>query len=135
MIPPIAIENVGNNFIMKPEQATAYLDAINSPWVGFHFDIGNHIKFGPSEDWIKVLGKRILKLHIKEYSTKPDAGGKVPGFNVKLLDGDNHWPAIMAELDKCGYTGWAITEQPSAQTKDAEALKDFTERLDKALAS
>lgn len=131
----IAIENVWNNFIMKPEQAKDYLDAIYSPWVGWHFDIGNMIKFGPSEDWIKVLGKRILKLHIKEYSTKPDASGKVPGFNVKLLEGDNHWPAIMAELDKCGYTGWGITEQPGSQTKDAESLKEFSTRLDKVLAS
>jgi sugar phosphate isomerase/epimerase len=82
-----------------------------------------------------MLGKKILKLHIKEYSTKPDASGKAPGFNVKLLEGDNHWPAIMAELDKCGYNGWAITEQPSAQTKDAESLKEFSARLDKVLAS
>ena len=131
----IAIENVWNNFIMKPEQAKDYLDAINSPWVGWHFDIGNMIKFGPSEEWIKVLGKRILKLHIKEYSTKPDANGKVPGFNVKLLEGDNHWPAIMRELDKCGYTGWGITEMPGAQTKDAESLKEFSALLDKVFAS
>jgi hexulose-6-phosphate isomerase len=131
----IAIENVWNNFIMKPQQAKDYLDAINSPWVGWHFDIGNHIKFGPSEDWIKVLGKRILKLHIKEYGTKPNADGKVPGFNVKLLEGDNHWPAIMAELDKCGYNGWGITEQPGDQTKDAESLKEFSERLSKVFAS
>jgi L-ribulose-5-phosphate 3-epimerase len=131
----IAIENVWNNFIMKPEQAKAYLDEINSPWVGWHFDVGNHIKYGPSEEWVKVLGKRILKLHIKEYSTKPDADGKVPGFNVKLLEGDDHWPAIMAELDKCGYSGWGITEQPGGQSKDAATLKDLAERVDRIFAS
>jgi len=126
----IAIENVWNNFIMKPQQAKDYLDAINSPWVGWHFDIGNMIKFGPSEDWIALLGKRILKLHIKEYSTAP---GK--GFGVKFFEGDNHWPAIMSELDKCGYNGWAITEMPNPQTKDAESLKEFSALLDKVLAS
>lgn len=131
----IAIENVWNNFIMKPEQAKQYLDEINSPMVGWHFDIGNMIRYCPAEEWINVLGKRILKLHIKEYGNKPDANGKAPGFNVKLMEGDNHWPEIMAALDKCGYTGWAITEQPSAQTKDAELLKDFSERLDKILTS
>ncbi len=131
----IAIENVWNNFIMKPEQAGQYLDEINSPWVGWHFDVGNHIKFGPSEEWVKVLGKRILKLHIKEYSTKASADAKAPGFNVKLLEGDNHWPAIMAELDKCGYSGWGITEQPSDQSKDAATLKELAEREDKVLAS
>lgn len=118
----IAVENVWNNFLMKPQQARDYLDAINSSWVGWHFDCGNMIKFGPSEEWVKVLGKRILKLHIKDYATAP---GK--GFGVKLLEGDNHWPAIMSELDRIGYTGWAITEQPGSQTKDAESLKEFSE--------
>jgi L-ribulose-5-phosphate 3-epimerase len=131
----IAIENVWNDFIMKPQQAKDYLEAINSPLVGWHFDIGNHIKFGPSEEWIKVLGKRILKLHIKEYSTKPDASGKAPGFGVKLLEGDNHWPAIMAELDKIGYRDWGITEQPGGQTKDEASLKEFSAVLDQVLAS
>ena len=131
----IAVENVWNDFLMKPEQAKQYLEAINNPWVGFHFDIGNHVKFGPSEEWIKVLGKQILKLHIKDYSTKPNADGKAPGFNVKLLEGDNKWPVIMGELDKIGYTGWAITEQPGDQTKDAASLKEFSERLSRLLAS
>jgi hexulose-6-phosphate isomerase len=131
----IAVENVWNNFIMKPEQAKQYLDEINSPWVGWHFDIGNMIRYGPSEDWIAVLGKRILKLHIKEYSTSAGPDGKVKGFNVKLLEGDNHWPAIMRELDKCGYAGWGITEQPGAQTQDAESMKEFSERVSKVFAS
>jgi len=131
----IAVENVWNDFIMKPEQAKQYLDEINSPWVGWHFDIGNMIRYTPSEEWIQVLGNRILKVHIKEYAAKLDAEGKAPGFNVKLLEGDNHWPQIMAALDQCGYTGWAITEQPKTQTKDAESLKEFSERLDRVLAS
>ena len=124
----IAIENVWNNFLMKPQQARDYLDAINSPWVGWHFDIGNMIKFGPSEDWVALLGRRILKLHIKEYSL-------AKGFGVKFFEGDNHWPAIMAELDKCGYTGWGITEMPGGQTKDAEAMKEFSALLGKVFAS
>jgi L-ribulose-5-phosphate 3-epimerase len=131
----IAVENVWNDFLMKPQQAKDYLDAINSPWVGWHFDIGNHIRFGPSEEWVRVLGKKILSLHIKEYSNDTDAAGKVKGFGVKLLEGSNHWPVIMAELRKINYRGWGITEMPGAQTKDAEALKDFAARVDKILAS
>jgi L-ribulose-5-phosphate 3-epimerase len=131
----IAIENVWNNFIMKPEEARAYLDEINSPWVGWHFDIGNHVKFGPSKEWVKVLGKRILKLHIKDYATKPGPDGKVPGFNVKLMEGNNNWSAVMAELDRVGYTGWGITEQPGDQSKDASSLKELSERVDRIFAS
>jgi hexulose-6-phosphate isomerase len=124
----IAIENVWNNFITKPEQAVAFMDAIGSPLVGWHFDIGNVIRYGLPEDWIPILGKRIVKLHIKEF-------GKVQDFNVKLLEGDNHWPAIMKALDAVGYDGWGIAEQPGDQAKDAATLKDLSERMDKAFAS
>lgn len=122
----IAIENVWNNFITKPEQAVALMDAINSPHVGWHFDIGNVIRYSPPETWIPHLGKRILKLHLKEFS-------KVKGFGVGFFEGDNNWPAIMAALDQVGYTGWGITEQPGEQTK-AAVVKDFVEKIDKIYA-
>lgn len=124
----IAIENVWNNFITKPEQAKEYLDELNSPQVGWHFDIGNVIRYGQPEDWIPVLGPRIVKLHIKEYS-------KVKGFGIKLFEGDNHWPEIMKALDAVSYQGWAISEQPGNQAKDADGLKDLSARLDKVFAS
>ena len=126
----IAIEDVWNKFITKPEQAAAFLDEINSPQVGWHFDVGNMIKFGPPEQWIPILGKRILKLHIKEYSKDKDKG-----FSVQFFEGDNNWPAIMKALDDIGYSGWGITEQPGSQTKDAESLKSFSQRLDRVFAS
>lgn len=126
----IAIENVWNDFIIKPEQAKQYVDEINSPWVGWHFDIGNMIKWGPSEDWIKLLGKRIINLHIKDYGNPPKKG-----FSVKLMEGDVNWPKVMQEVDRIGYTGWAITEQPGGQTKDEAALKEFSALLDKVIAS
>jgi hexulose-6-phosphate isomerase len=124
----LAIENVWNNFITKPDQAIAFLDEINAPdVVGWHFDIGNVIKFGAPEEWIPVLGKRILKLHIKEYS-------KNKGFGVKFFEGDNKWPAIMKALDDVGYQGWGISEQPGNQSQDAGALKELGERMDKIFA-
>ena len=129
----IAIENVWNDFITTPAQAKAFLDEINSPHVGWHFDIGNVIRYGPPEEWIPVLGKRILKLHIKEFSKKKDIAQR--GFGVHLLEGDNNWPAIMKALDDVGYQGWGISEQPGDQAKDAAALKDLSGRMDKVFAS
>ncbi len=131
----IAIENVGNDFILTPEQAVDYLDAINSEWVGWHFDIGNVGRRGPAaEKWIPLLGQRILRLHIKDYSAQPaDAAGKVPP-RPKLLDGDTQWPAVMAALDKVGYAGWAISEQPGNQSADVETARDLAERMDRIFA-
>jgi hexulose-6-phosphate isomerase len=106
----------------------AYLNEINSPQVGWHFDIGNVLRFSPPEEWIPVLSKRILKLHVKEFS-------KAKGFGIHYFEGDNNWPAIMKALDEAGYKGWGISEMPQDQTKDATTLKQFAERMDRVLAS
>jgi L-ribulose-5-phosphate 3-epimerase len=135
----IAIENVGNNFINTPEQAVDYLNAINSEWVGFHFDIGNHGRMGPPERWVEVLGKRILKIHVKEFSVAPPASGtdgqaKAGRDRPKLLDGDNNWAAIMKALDAIGYTGWGISEQPGPQAASVADARDLAQRMDKIFA-
>ena len=131
----IAIENVGNNFIMSPEQAIEYLDAINSEWVGWYFDIGNAGRVGPAESWINLLGKRIIRIHVKDFSAKPAASGTRTGGRPKLLDGDTNWPAVMKALDGAGYAGWAISEQPADQASDLESARDLARRMDKIFTS
>jgi len=130
----ISIENVGNNFITTPEQALAYLDAINSEWVGWHFDIGNVGRnYGPAERWIQVLGKRIVRIHVKDFSATPPASG-ARGDRPKLLDGGTNWPGVMAALDRAGYQGWGISEQPGNQAADVETARDLAQRMDKIFA-
>jgi hexulose-6-phosphate isomerase len=131
----IAIENVWNDFIIKPQQAVDYLDAINSEWVGWHFDIGNVGRYSPAETWIPVIGKRIVRLHIKEFNTKAMTADKPgAGFGFNLLEGDNNWPAIMQALDKIKYAGWAISEQPGGQANSVDTAKDLAGRMDKIFA-
>jgi hexulose-6-phosphate isomerase len=131
----ISIENVWNNFIENPEQAVKYLDAINSPWVGWHFDCGNIIRFGDPIAWINALGSRIYRVHIKEYSLDRAmrAGNPGKGFNVPLLEGANNWAGIMKALEKAGYTGSLVTEQGGGDSP--EGLKDLADRLDKIIAA
>jgi L-ribulose-5-phosphate 3-epimerase len=130
----IAIENVGNNFIMSPEQAIEYLDAINSEWVGWHFDIGNAGRVGPAEKWINAIGKRILKIHVKDFSAKRVEPGAKAAARPKLLDGDTNWPGVIKALDGAGYSGWGISEQPNEQTADLESARDLATRMDKIFA-
>ncbi|MDP3072795.1 MAG: sugar phosphate isomerase/epimerase family protein [Opitutaceae bacterium] len=131
----ISIENVGNNFITTPQQAVDYLDAINSEWVGFHFDIGNVGRTGhPAEKWIDALGKRIVRIHVKDFRTAPANAATKASDRPKLLEGDTNWPAVMAALDRAGYTGWAITEQPGNQAADVETARDMVGRLDRIFA-
>jgi hexulose-6-phosphate isomerase len=129
----IAIENVWNQFLLSPLEAARYVDEFNSPAVGWHFDVGNIINYGWPEQWVRVLGKRIQKLHIKEFSReRRDKEGLWKGFDVPLLEGDDDWPAVMKALDEVGYSGWAMTEQGGGDTP--EGLKDLATRLGKILA-
>ncbi len=131
----ISIENVWNNFITAEDQAVRYLDEINSPWVGWHFDCGNIIRYGDPIAWIKALGKRINRVHIKEYSRDRAmrSGDVWKGFNAALLEGANNWPGIMKALDEIGYQNYLITEQGGGDTP--EGLHDLCSRLDKIIAS
>ena len=130
----IAIENVGNDFIVTPEQGVEYLKAIDSEWVGFHFDIGNAGRVGPAERWIQVLGKHIVRIHIKDYSAMPADPAAKGNTRPKLLDGDTNWPAVMAALDTAGYQGWAISEQPGNQAADVPTATDLARRMDRIFA-
>lgn len=130
----IAIENVWNNFLLSPLEAANFVDQFNSPMAGFYFDCGNILPYGWPEQWIKILGKRIAKIHIKEYSRKiADTQGKSAGFKVKLQEGDVSWPAVMKAIDEIGYHDWAIVEMPGGDSP--EGLKDLCDRLKNILDS
>jgi len=107
----IAIENVWNHFLLSPLEAAQYVDDFKSEWVGWYFDIGNIMNYGWPDQWIDILGDRIVMIHIKEYSRKKrDAEGLWNGFRVHYTEGDNNWEMIMASLKKSGYSGYAIAE-------------------------
>ncbi len=135
----IAIENVWNDFLLSPLEMARYIDEFESPWVGAHFDIGNVINIGYPEQWIRILGKRILKLHVKEFNKKKaDAEGKWKGFSWKLGEpgktaeegGSLDWPAVVKALNDINYTGWATAEFGGG---DKDAMKDAADRMDKVL--
>lgn len=130
----IAIENVWNNFLLSPVEAAYYVDQFKSPMVSSYFDCGNILVYGWPEQWIKILGPRIAKVHIKEFSRKiADTKGKGAGFGVKLLEGDVNWPVVMKALDDIGYSNWTTIEQPGGDTP--EGLKDLCNRLTKIHAA
>jgi L-ribulose-5-phosphate 3-epimerase len=129
----IAIENVWNDFLLSPLEEARYIDEFESPFVGAYFDVGNVMRYGYPEDWIRVLGKRILKVDIKEFSLKKmrDEGlGK--GFGVELLDGDNDWHTVMAAFREIGYVGWCTAEIPGG---GRERLQKIATLMDKIFAS
>jgi hexulose-6-phosphate isomerase len=129
----ISIENVWNQFLLSPLEAARYVDSFESPWVGWHLDIGNVINYGWPEQWIRILGKRIRRLHIKEFSRKKrDEEGLWKGFDVELGQGDDRWPEVMKALDEIGYEGWASAEVAGG---NAERLKVVAGQMDAIFAT
>jgi hexulose-6-phosphate isomerase len=130
----IAIENVWNNFLLSPLEAASYIDQFQSPFIRFYFDCGNVLAYGWPEQWIKILGKKIAKIHIKEYSRKiAEKQGKSAGFNVKLQEGDVNWVAVMKALDEIGYSDWTTIEQEGGDSP--AGLKELCDRLKNILES
>ena len=127
----ILIENVWNGFCylhegpsdQSADQLAAYLDAIDSPWVGAYFDIGNHQKYGKPAQWIRRLGRRIVKLDVKDW-------GVASGF-CKIGDGDVDWPEVRKALLDIGYCGWATAEVGGGKE---ERLREVSERMDRVFA-
>jgi len=129
----ICVENVWNNFLLSPMEALNYVDQFNSPYVKIYLDCGNLLVYGWPEQWIKILGDRIGRIHIKEFSKqKADKEGRSAGFNVPLTEGDVDWPKVM-EASRNHYKNvWLTTEQGSS--RNLEELKDLNERFDKILS-
>jgi hexulose-6-phosphate isomerase len=121
----IAIEEVWNKFLLSPPEFARYIDEFDSPWVGAYFDVGNVVEYGFPQEWIRELGKRILKVHVKEYA-------KAKRFGYPLGEGEIDWPAVRQALRDVGYAGWISAEVPK---KDLEGMKDVVRRMDQVLGS
>jgi len=104
----IALENVWNNLWVKPALLTNFIASFQSPWVQCYYDIGNHVKYAMPEQWIRALGKRIVKVHVKDFTV--DRANPRGGTFVDIRDGDVDWPLVRRELDKIGYNGWMTIE-------------------------
>jgi hexulose-6-phosphate isomerase len=121
----IALENVWNNLWVKPKYFAHFVASFNNPWVKAYFDIGNHVKYAPPEEWIQALGKLIVKFHVKDFKLNPDGHG---GKFVHPRDGSINWPAVREEIDKIGYNGFLTIEDGGLP------LTEFRKRLDLIIA-
>lgn len=102
----LCIENVWNKFLLSPIEMRWFLDELRHESVGSYFDVGNALLVGYPEDWITTLGKRIRRVHFKDFRRNV---ATIDGF-CDLLSGDVNWPAVMQALRKTGYNGWVAGE-------------------------
>jgi len=129
----ILVENVWASFLIEPMGMARYLDELNSPFVKAYFDVGNVMRWGLPEQWVEVLGKRIGKIHVKEYSLKTAmAEGMWKGFNFPMGQGDINWKRVFEELRKVDFHTWATAEVKGG---DRKRLAEVSAEMDRILAA
>ncbi|PYQ44818.1 MAG: xylose isomerase [Acidobacteria bacterium] len=121
----IGIEEVWNKFLLSPLEMSKYIDEFQSPWIKAWFDVGNVVLYGYPQDWIHTLGRRIVKVHLKDFKRKED------GYAwVNLGDGDVDWGAVRQAFADVGYSGSVIAELEGG---DESYLRDVSGRIDRLL--
>lgn len=127
----IGIENVWNKFLLSPIEMARYIDEIGSEYAKAYFDVGNVLQFGFPEQWIRILGKRICKVHVKDFNTQV---GNIAGF-VPLLAGDVDWAAVKKALDEIEYDDVLTAELAPYSINPYQLAEDASRHMDVILAS
>lgn len=118
----LALENVWNQLWVQPAFAAAFVRSFDSPWVKSYFDLGNHVKYAPVEEWLSALGHSIVKLHIKDF--KIDRDKKNDGDFVPIGKGSIDWVSVRKAIDAVGYNGWVSIESGGYTDAEHSALMD-----------
>jgi len=120
----MCIENVWNKILLGPMEMAAFVDQFDSPWVRAYFDVGNCMIIGYPEHWIRILGERIKRVHLKDFRRSI---GSINGF-VDLLSGDVNWPEVIRALKEVGYDGPLTAEMIPPYAHYPEVLIENTSR-------
>lgn len=128
----IAFENVWNQFLydhngghdQTADKWKEYVDEFSSPHIGMQFDIGNHWKYGSMGDWIRTLGKRIVKLDVKGFSRKEDSFKKIG-------EGDLDFADVRKALRETNFFGFCAAEVGGG---GADRLKEISDNMDRVFA-
>ncbi len=120
----IAIENVWNRFLLSPIEFARYVDEFESPYLQAYFDCGNIALYGFPHDWIRTLGRRIVKVHIKGFDTKKREF-------TNILDGTIDWKEVRRAFSDIRYSGYIGAELSAG---DEVYLKDVSARMDRIIA-
>jgi L-ribulose-5-phosphate 3-epimerase len=120
----IGIEVVWNRFLYSPLEFARYVDEFDSPWVKAYFDVGNVVLFGFPQDWIRTLGERIVRIHLKDFNSQTREF-------VPLREGSIDWVEVRQSLRDIGYSGFLTVELPGG---DENYLREVSRRVDMIIA-
>ena len=120
----VGVENVWNKFLLSPLEFRSFLAEVNSPKVGCYFDVGNVISTGYPQQWARIIGERIVRVHFKDFKREI---GTIDGF-CPLTEGDVEWPAVIEALQKAHYNG-AVTAEFFGVEEQLPAISGAMDRI------
>jgi hexulose-6-phosphate isomerase len=123
----LGVENVWNKFLLSPVEFAAYVDGFNSEYVAAYFDVGNIVAYGYPDHWIRALGKRIRKIHVKGFDADRHAF-------VQLMEGTIDWPRVAAALKEIGYGDYVTAELGPAGADPITGLRRISSEMDRILS-
>jgi len=120
----IGVEPVWNKFLLTPYDTAKYVDEFKSPRLKAYFDVGNVVMYGFPQEWIRTLGERIVKFHLKDF--KYETRQWVP-----LREGSIDWKEVRKAIGEIGFSGYLTVELPGG---DEAYLREVSRRVDMILA-
>lgn len=116
----IACHHLPGGFLLSPLEARAFIDQVNSPWIGLCLNVGATMCYGHPQDWLRTLGHRVthiyftdVKLQYEQNTASIVAGASAA--HAPLGDGDVDWQAVRTAIRDVRYEGPAtcIASAPS----------------------
>jgi inosose dehydratase len=115
-------------FVETPREIERLCASTDPSLIGLCFDTG-HCYYGGGDpvEAVRKYGSRIRHLHLKDVRQSVINSVRQNGVSFldavrrgvfcELGDGLVDFPAVIAELTKCGYDGWAVVEQDTDATQ------------------
>ena len=124
----IALENVWNKFLLSPIEFCQYLDEFESDTITAYFDVGNIVLYGYPQHWIRSLGNRISKVHVKGFNAEKRS------FTYLIEDCTIDWNAVMAALEAIGYDDYMTAELPIDADNPEGTVHGISSDMDRIIA-
>ena len=124
----IAIENVWNKFLLSPIEFCRYIDEFDSETITAYFDVGNIVLYGYPQHWIRSLGNRIAKVHIKGFNANESR------FTYLIEDCTIDWNAVMSALAEIGYDDYMTAELPVDKDNPEGRVYSISDDMDRIIA-
>jgi hexulose-6-phosphate isomerase len=105
----LACRGGSHGFLLSPLELKAFLDRLNSPWVGAALDLAEVTSLGSPPDWLLTLGHRVTRVYFS-------IGGPTDQIEID-------WVGALAALREIRYAG-PFTCRASGDLADLRASLD-----------